>query len=128
MAEAIANGAVVVYVGDPLQLGELADSVVAVDTPYQLSLVLRQFRFDWHREQVWLRAFRRLHRQSRFERLATWLHGLSLTDAPTRPAAPKATMITISKRPHLLGLLSREVLPPDLWRCGAGAGSQHRCR
>ena len=101
MAESIANGAVVVYVGDPLQLGELADSVMTADTPYQLSLVLRQLRFDWYREQVWLRAFRRLHRQCRFERLANWLHGLTLTGAQRGPVAPKATMITISKRPHL---------------------------
>jgi hypothetical protein len=102
MAEAIANGAVVVYVGDPSQLGELADSVIGVDTPYHLSLVLRQLRFGWHREQVWLRAFRRLHHQSRFERLATWLRGVVVPNSPVQPVVPKATMITISKRPHLL--------------------------
>ncbi len=102
MAEAIANGAVAVYVGDASQLGELAESIIAVETPYQLALVLRQLRFDWYRRRVWLRAFRRLHRRSRFERLAIWLQNRVMPDAPAQPALPKATMVTISKRPHLL--------------------------
>lgn len=101
IAEAIANGAVVVYVGDPLQLGEMADSVIAAHTPYQLSLVLRELRFDWYRQQVWLRAFRHLHRHCRFERFAHWLDRPALAEAPLEPTFPKATMITISKRPHL---------------------------
>jgi hypothetical protein len=102
IAEAIANGAVAVYVGDASLLGELADSVVAVETPYQLALVLRQLRFDWHREQVWLQAFRHLHRQSRFERFASWLKSRVIPEMEIEPRAPKATMITVSKRPHLL--------------------------
>ena len=102
IAEAIANGAVAVYVGDARSLGDLAESVIAIHSPYELSLVLRQLRFDWHREQVWLRAFRRVHREFRFERLAAWLQHCVSGAVAAEPALPKVTMVTISKRPHLL--------------------------
>jgi len=101
VVDAIASGCVVLYVGNPEELGDAARLVKVADSPARAFEII-ELLGDWlYRERTWLASYRLLSRHNDIDRLAV-AFGLGKEASPMRDSWPLVTVITSTKRPSMI--------------------------
>lgn len=113
--DAVASGAVVVYVGNAEPLGGYRKYITEVFDPEDLTSQLLLLKHEIYREYIWLEQYRVLCRERRFFRTASLIENLlkpqkieNLRYSDVQDNLPSAAVVGTTHRPELIENIVRQ--------------------